>query len=382
MKTLWVVGAGKEAVPGIRRANAMGLCVAASDGDPRAPGFAHADYRSVTSTYDVAATVEAARRFHKHTQRLDGVIAMCTDVPLTVAAVADELNLPGLLVHIARLGTDKLAMKAYLAAHGVPVPWGTLVESSTELGQMVTHRGTPLIVKPVDSRGARGVIRLVPGVDPDWAWETARAQSPTGRVMVEAWCQGPQISIEMVQCVGIAPADRAACTVGFLDRNYRRLDEFAPYVIEDGADGPTLLDRAQADAVRGAMWQAMKAVLGERLGTVKGDLVVTEDGPQVIELALRLSGGYMSTELVPRGTGIDLVRAAIRIALGEPLTASDLLRGAFGDDHQRGVAIRFQIPPGCTSHPERRGHAIAEGATREEAVARAEAMVARGEVQL
>ena len=61
MRTLWIVGAGWEAVPGIRRGKQMGLRVVASDANPRAPGFDLADSSVVASVYDPAETVAAAR---------------------------------------------------------------------------------------------------------------------------------------------------------------------------------------------------------------------------------------------------------------------------------------------------------------------------------
>ena len=62
MRTLWIVGGGTEAVPGIQRAKEMGLHVVVRDGDPEAPGFALADDDIVVSTYDVDVTVKAALR--------------------------------------------------------------------------------------------------------------------------------------------------------------------------------------------------------------------------------------------------------------------------------------------------------------------------------
>ena len=57
-------------------------------------------------------------------------------------------------------------------------------------------RGFPLVIKPVDSRGARGVLRLTEAVDLNWAYEFSASQSPSGRVMVEEFLDGQQISTE------------------------------------------------------------------------------------------------------------------------------------------------------------------------------------------
>jgi len=396
-KTLLVVSAGTEAVAGIERARALGLHVVASDGSPEAPGMAVADDTIVASTYDVAATVAAARRYHDTVRPLDGVICIASDVPLTVATVAAELGLPGIPVQAARLATDKLAMKQRFAAAGVPVPWFAAVESGAQLRELVAEQGCPLVLKPVDSRGARGVLLLEPGVDLEWAYATSVAQSPSGRLLLERYVPGPQISTESIVLKG------HAVTVGIADRNYRQLARFAPFMIEDGGELPTSLEGTAHARVLDAVQRATDA-LGVTDGVVKGDIVLSEDEAFVIEIAPRLSGGYLCTYEIPLSTGVDFVGAAIRVALGEEVDAADL-RPRF----RRGVAQRWLFPaPGrvreisgvdqvagrpevallevrvavgdtvaeVESHPSRAGVVIATGDTREAAIEAAERAVA------
>jgi biotin carboxylase len=376
-RTLLFVSGGIEAVPAIARAREMGLRVAVSDGSADAPGMRLADERLVVSTYDVAGTVAAARGL-----ALDGVICVASDVPQTVAGVAEAYGLPGPTPETALLATDKLAMKERFARDGVPVPWFAPVGSAAELAGL----DGPLIVKPVDSRGARGVIRLTGAVDREWAFAAARAESPTGRVMAERFLDGPQVSSESLVIDGVAH------TVGLADRNYEHLERFAPYVIEDGGELPT---RHDGEAIAAVVQQAA-ASLGVRDGVVKGDIVIHDGRPHVIELAARLSGGYLCTHEIPLSTGVDFVGCAIRTALGELPAAAELVpRGA------RGVAQRWLFPPPgrvvgiagaqdvaarpevelcelrvavgdtvppVTSHPARAGVVIATGDTREQAV--------------
>lgn len=306
---------------------------------------------------------------------VSGVIAMCTDVPVTVATVAAVLKLPGLPLEVAQLGADKLAMKERLQAAGIPTAWGCVLESAVQLGRLIKHRGGALVIKPVDSRGARGVFRIAETVNYartihnlQWAFTEAQHQSPTGRVMVEEWLNGPQVSTETV----LLPSGLHA-TPGFLDRNYARLDEFAPYVIEDGAEGPSRLAPDEQSALKALAYRAAYAVVGGVPCTVKGDLVLTPSGPKVIELALRLSGGGMSTHLVPAGTGVDLIGAAIRLALGEPVALREVTPST-----DFGAAVRFVFPRGKrpTNHTERGQACFGYGPTREEAVDFARAKVA------
>src|SRR5437899_1966780 len=131
-RTVLFVSGGREAVPAILEARRMGLRVVVSDAAPDAPGFRLADTGLLASTYDVEATTEAARAYAAR-HRIDGVLAVAADVPVTVAAVADALRLPGISLASACLAADKLAMKSRLRAAGVPVPWYSAVESTAAL---------------------------------------------------------------------------------------------------------------------------------------------------------------------------------------------------------------------------------------------------------
>lgn len=395
------VGGSREALPAIRRARELGLRVVVSDYSPDAPGFALADERILASTYDIDETVEGARRAHERSGRLDGVLCAACDVPLTVASVAEALGLPGISVATARLAVDKLAMKDRLAAAGVPVPWYAPVGSFEALARHVSETDAVLVLKPVDSRGARGVQRLLPTVDLAVAHREALRHSPTGRVMVERYVEGPQVSTESLML------DDALHTPGFSDRNYEYLDRFAPFIIENGGDLPSYLPAATQAAVRDLVDAAARA-LGVGRGVVKGDIVVPMgpsgalEPPRVIEIAARLSGGFFCTHEIPLNTGVDFVGCAIRHTVGAPVAPAELV-----PRYQRPVCQRYVFPrPGrvvavrghevlCREgiafgeirvapgddvavqdhHPARPGVVIATGATRDEARERAEAAV-------
>jgi biotin carboxylase len=332
-KALLIICGGIEAIHGIARAKEMGLHVVVSDGDPNAPGFAPADGRIVASTYDPDGTAEAAARYSETVRRLDGVICMGADVPHTVAAVARRLGLRGLSPETAHLAMDKLAMKDRLKAHGVPIPWYAPVRDAADLQVAMLERGRDLVVKPVDSRGGRGVQRLNAGLDAETAFARAKAQSPTGRVMVEAYLEGPQISTESILLDGVG------YTPGFSDRNYEYLDRFAPWFIENGGDLPSHVAPAVRADVEATVTAAAKA-LGIIKHNYKGDMVVHRGKAHVIEIAARLSGGYFCTREIPLSTGVDFVGAVMRLAIGERVSPADLT-----PRFERPVVQRYVFPP-------------------------------------
>jgi biotin carboxylase len=336
-----MVGGGTQAVPGIRMAKDMGLNVIVSDRNPDAPGFAFADAKLIADTYDPDATVTEARIYHTTKSPIHGVMCMATDVPHTVARVAQDLGLPGIDVQTAELAINKLAMKQKFAQDGVPIPWFSEVMSREHLLSLAEEKGFPLVIKPIDSRGSRGVLLLREGRSLDWAFDTAQAQSPTKRVMLEQYLSGPQISTESVVVNG------QVYTPGFSDRNYELLETYAPNMIENGGSLPSFLDQQAHKAVCDAV-ECAAASLGVTNGIMKGDMVYSGREAYVIEVAARLSGGFFCTHEIPLNTGVSTVKAAIQLALGDPIDPEDLT-----PKYNRHVVQRFLfVPPGKVTHVE------------------------------
>ena len=396
IRTIWIVGAGVESIYGIKLAKKLGLNVVVSDNNPNAPGLKFADKSIIVSTYDVEGTVEAACEYHQNVNRIDGVICIATDVPLTVASIAEKLSLPGITTETARKCSDKFLMKETLLAEGIPIPWFSLVKSVSELCSIISERGFPLVIKPVDSRGARGVIRITELLDLEWAFEYAKSFSPTSRVMVEEFLEGQQYSTESVIM------DEKNITLGFSERNYEFLEELSPYIIENGGQQPAKIDKKELDSIV-KLIEKSSQILGISNATSKGDVVMTKEGPKIIEIAPRLSGGYFSSDQIPLVTGINIIEIAIRLSLGEKINKDKLLFS-----HQKAVAIRYFFPkPGkitsisnidsfknkswvhkldlfygvgdvlekITDHTKRCGFVITTGNTRDEAVERAKTVV-------
>jgi len=331
-KTLLIVSGGIEAVAAVLRAKEMGLNVVVSDRDPDAPGFAHADSCLIADVYGPDETAAAAQRYSRKIRKIDGVLCVAADAPLTVAAVSERLGLPGISRASAELASDKLAMKRRFAEAGIPIPWFSEVQTPQALQRIAIERGRDLVIKPADSRGSRGVQRIARVEDLTKAFLFARSHSPSERVMVEQYLDGPQVSTESIIVNGCCH------TPGFSDRNYEYLERYAPFFIENGGDLPSLLPPEVQAKVTEVVARAA-AALGIANGTVKGDIVVHDGEPHVIELAARLSGGFFCTREIPLSTGVDFVGQAIKLALGEAIDPANL-----EPKHHTPVIQRYAFP--------------------------------------
>ena len=327
-----MLGAGIEQVYAIKLAKKKGFYVIAVDKNPRAPGFEFADECYPISTRDIAGLKRFVRSINGR-RKVSGVITMASDIPLSVAILSREIGRPAIPVEVALLASNKLEMKKHLARHGIPLPWFCEINSLSQLKEKAKQRGYPLVLKPVDNSGARGVIRLTPEVDLSWAYEFSSQYSRCGKLILEEFLTGPQISIE-----GVMWEDKFYIT-GFSDRNYDKLDRFFPFIIEDGGSLPSLLSEKDKKEV-GEVFERAVRTLGINIGPAKGDMVLTEEGAKVIEIAARLSGGNFCDVKVPLSTGIDIVDVVIDISTGKVPDLSKLtpLRNV-------GVAERFFFPP-------------------------------------
>ncbi|HWR39789.1 MAG TPA: ATP-grasp domain-containing protein [Patescibacteria group bacterium] len=309
-KTLVVLGASSDQLFLIRTAQHLGFFVLALDMNPQSVGFSVADAYAVISTRDVPAICRFLDEYRRNGQEIAGVITMGSDIPDVVAEVSHYLGTPSISRLTARWATNKYEMKLRFQMMGVPIPWFKKIQTMEELKAVIADRGFPLVLKPIDRSGSRGVFLLADGCDVEDLFTKSRDFSYAGVCMVEEYLAGLQISTETVMFQG------RGVTPGFADRNYEYLDHFLPQIMENGGWVPSVVTPEQRTAVEDLIVKASLA-LGVVDGITKGDVVLTSEGPKIIEMAARLSGGDFCESLVPIGSGINYVEAAVCLATGQ-----------------------------------------------------------------
>ncbi len=315
-KNLLVLGAGKDQGFLIKTAKRMGHRVLAIDRNPYADGFLLADDYGVVSNRDIPALKAYLSEYKASGKRIDGVITMGSDIPDVVAEITAFLHLPGLSQQTALWAKNKYEMKKRFRQCDIPIPWFKRITTFRELKEIIARQGYPLVIKPTDNAGSRGVFNLKENSDMESLFYESLSYSSEGKCLVEEYLDGPQISTETVMFDGIG------ITPGFADRNYSLAESFHPRIIENGGWMPSNLSDEQQKQVEDLVIRASLA-LGVTNGITKGDVVYTTDGPKMIEMAARLSGGDFSESLVPISAGVNYVEAAIKIALGEKVKLDD-----------------------------------------------------------
>lgn len=303
-----IVGGGWLQVPVIETAYHMGFKTIVMDMDHRSPGIFEAHVPLLISTRDIALAVRAAKIQNKITP-IQGVLTVGTDASTTVAAIAKELGLPGVNPEVAFKATNKGAMRKALLQHNVPAPkvYSSIGDYDIFDQAMKGSIKFPLVVKPIDNMGARGVSKVYDSTQLLEAYHIAKKYSTKNEVIVEEYMEGPEFSIDAIVY------NSEITITGIADRI------IAPsphYFVEMGHTMPSHAPKEQQDAAIEVFKQGIKA-LGIDHGCAKGDIKYTPKGAMVGEIAARLSGGFMSTHTYPLSTGVDLMKAAVRLAIGE-----------------------------------------------------------------
>jgi biotin carboxylase len=391
VRTVLFVGAGRHQRNAILRAKELGLRVVAVDRNPDAVGLPHADEGHVVDFADVEAVIEVARG-----RAIDGVLTVSADraVPV-VAAVAEELGLPGIGTQTAHLMTHKVAMRRRLAEDGVPQPRYAAVRVRREAMPAAETVGFPAVLKPADSGGQRGLFLLRSYDDLDRHLHAALAESPTDEAIVESYVEG----LELNGLVVVRGGEPYPLLLS---------DRLRPAGVGFGVGWiHSYPSRLFSDAFEDAELVAVRAVraLGLRDGIAFPQLIVADGRALVVEVAARIPGGQMA-DLAFHALGVDLVEIALRQALGDDVpddlvvpkqsrpTAIRFLTAApgplpLGTVRKLGGLERVLASPGVvqadvflqvgeTIRPvrldgDRRGYVIATGETNVQALERAEA---------
>lgn len=330
-KRLLILGASEDQIFAIKTAHEMGVKVVAVDMNPDSIGFKYADDYAVVSTRDVDALIAFIEEFQKN-KEIHGVMTMGSDIPDILAVLCDRFGWIGPSKQTAHWGTNKYAMKCRFQECEIPIPYFSLVSSVEDLEEKINEIGYPVVIKPLDRSGSRGVFKLSGSKNIKELFNESKSESFSGKVMVEKFLDGLQISTETILY------DDDAETPGFADRNYELIDTFAPRIIENGGRVPSLLTPDEKKEVIDLVTRSARA-LGVERGVAKGDVVMTDKGPYMIEMAVRLSGGDFSESLIPLGCGVNIVKSVIQIVLGEKPDFNDL-----EPKFSRGVVNRYLFP--------------------------------------
>lgn len=297
-----IIGAGSAQYKGIAKAREMGLFTIATDRSPQAPGLVIADIPLVLDVKDCESSIKVAQQY-----QIDGVFSIASEVSVrTVAAVAEELKLPGLSRQVARIVTDKALMREKYAEEDVPSPRFKIAYSLDEAIKAIDELSLPVVIKPSDNAGSRGVTKIDKETEIQDAYERANGFSEQGKVLIESFMEGVEVSVEAVVYQG---------RIKILSLS-DKIRTPPPYLLDTTVIFLSNYPKETQDKICEVARKAIRAV-GINNGAVHIEIMMTAEGPKMVELAARGPGFKVFTDMIPYVTGVDVTEGIIRLALGE-----------------------------------------------------------------
>ena len=300
MRNLAIIGASYLQLPLINKAKEMGyethvFAWAAND-----VGELAADHFYPVSIVNYDEILDKCREIG-----ISGICSIASDLAaVTVSYVASKLGLPGNSMNCTRRSTNKHLMRETFRANGDPSPQSMEVDMQTDLSRLELRY--PVIVKPTDRSGSRGICKLDSPEGLEEAVCAALTESFEKKALIEEFAEGEEYSVE-----GISYHGRHHILA--LTKKYTT---GAPHFVETGHREPALLDPETEKKVRRVVSHALDS-LKITDSASHSEIKIDEQGNiRIIEIGGRMGGDCIGSHLVKYSTGIDFVRAVIQVACG------------------------------------------------------------------
>ena len=311
MKKLLLLGGSAQQLVAIRKAKELGYETVLCDYLTDNPGQYLVDHFYLVSTIDKEAVLEVAKK-----EKIDGVVAYASDPAAPTAAyVAEKLGLPGNPYESVEILCSKDRFRAFLKENGFCTPeargYDTVENAAADISAGVFR--LPVIVKPADSSGSKGVGKVSTPEEAEEKLLYAMSFSRGKRVVVE----------EYVEKYGYQIAGDGLSVDGKLVFRSFANDHFDtacinPYV-PISASFPYCMPAEVHEKIHNEI-QRLLTLLGMRTCTYNFDIRIDEEyNVYLMEVAPRDGGNYIP-DVIRYQTGVDLVECAVKGAMGEPIS--------------------------------------------------------------
>lgn len=295
---LIIIGAGVFQIGLINKARDLGYETHVFAWTEGAVGREQADFFYPISIVEKKQILKIARKI-----KPAGVISIASDLAVTtVNYLASELGTVGNSLHSSLVSTNKFEMRRAFTLKGIPCPKFRLVDKDFDPDQIAMSY--PLIVKPVDRSGSRGVAKVTNAEELNAAIQIAQAVSFRQQVIVEELIKGQEYSMEMI--------------------SYRGEHQFLAITEKFTTDAPHFVEKMHLQPGRIQEHTLKKAIeivkialdaLDIKYGASHAEFRVTKDEDiMIIEIGARMGGDYIGSDLVALSTGNDYLKMAIDIA--------------------------------------------------------------------
>ena len=306
MKRVLLLGGAMQQIPSILKAKELGYYTITCDYLPNNPGHKLADEYYNVSTTNQESVLKLAKNLN-----IDGIVAYASDPAAPTAAyVAEQLGLPGNPYESVKILTQKDLFREFLSLHGFTTPKAKGFDSYDEAEKVIDSFKFPVMVKPVDSSGSKGVVKIFERAELETAVKEALSYSMKKRFIIEEFIEkkGYQVSGDGFSVDGelvfTSYGNELYSDKG--TREYVALGEFWPSELS-----------AEQKAKVDTELQRLITALGMRTSAYNIEVILDkDDNVYILELGPRNGGSYIP-QLIQYATGIDMIEYTLKAAVGE-----------------------------------------------------------------
>lgn len=234
----------------------------------------------------------------------DAICTIATDLAMpTVNYIAKNLNLVGNTLESTEFTTNKFKMRERLSKEGLPCPWYKLIFEFNELDQKILK--FPLIVKPIDRSGSRGINKVLTIEELKEAIKLAKEVSFVDKVLVEEYIEGKEYSVETISQNGIHQILQIT----------EKFTTGSPNFIEIGHLQPARITKEIKNKIKEIIKKSL-TVLEFKNGASHSEIKINNNEIKIIEIGGRMGGDFIGSDMVELSTGIDFLNLTLDVSLG------------------------------------------------------------------
>lgn len=300
MKKIMILGASTYQLPAIQKSKDMGLFTIVCSNNPDDVGMKVADRSYLVSTVDKYKLLRIAQE-----EGIDGIITIASEIASpTVAYVAENMGLSGYRYDIASAISNKYLLRCILTENDIPTPTFWRAYNLEQALEAFDEIYGAAIMKPLTSSGSRGVFKINSIEDIKRNFDTCISHSFIDHgVILEDFMSGREVGGESLINEG---------KIVFLQITNKYLNRFN---VPIGHSLPSNLPASVQKDVK-KLIQLVVDKLNLVSGPLNFDIMITDEGPRIIEIGARL-GGNCLPNLMLNYTGLDTIGAVIKMSLGE-----------------------------------------------------------------
>ena len=301
-KTLLFIGAGVYQTKGILKAKELGYRVVAVDENTNAEGFEHVDNFLNINIFEHAKIIEFAKN-----ENVYAVLSISSDICLeTVAIVNGALGFPSMTLDQIRLISNKGLMRKKLYEFNIKDINFFILKEISEISEALEVINFPLVVKPVDSSGSRGVSYVKNEQELISKCKLAFDFSRTNEILLEEYMDGNEVAVD-----GFV-IDGKLVVLSISDK----IRTPPPYLLDTEVIFPSLEPNNIKQEI-GEMLTKVIKILEINNCPIHIEMMITKEGVKIVEIAVRGAGFKVYTDIVPYISGVDTLLVQIKLLLGE-----------------------------------------------------------------